>query len=69
MALNTALLGLAALLLLLPWAALCMRADKVAELRGDTVRMFYHGFSNYIQHAFPEDEVRSGARSYPPPRC
>ena len=44
--------------LLLPWSATCMRADHLARLRQDTVDMFYHGFSNYMKHAFPEDEVR-----------
>ncbi|KAK2617056.1 hypothetical protein QQS21_000150 [Conoideocrella luteorostrata] len=35
-----------------------MRADRLAQLRQDTVDMFYHGFSNYMKHAFPEDELR-----------
>lgn len=39
------------------WTAQAMRADYLAQLRHDTVDMFYHGFSNYMQHAFPEDEV------------
>ena len=26
--------------------------------RKDTEHMFYHGFDNYITHAFPEDELR-----------
>ncbi|KAG6004928.1 hypothetical protein E4U21_000597 [Claviceps maximensis] len=32
--------------------------DRLAQLRQDTVDMFYHGFSNYMKHAFPEDELR-----------
>lgn len=43
--------------LLLPWTALAMRADYLAQLRRETVDMFYHGYSNYMQLAFPEDEV------------
>ncbi|XP_044719865.1 glycosyl hydrolase family 47 protein [Hirsutella rhossiliensis] len=35
-----------------------MRADRLAQLRQETVDMFYHGYSNYMQHAFPEDELR-----------
>ena len=40
------------------WTVLAMRADYLAQLRQETVDMFYHGYSNYMQHAFPEDEVR-----------
>jgi hypothetical protein len=53
--LPTALLVLCALL---PWATPAMRADRLARLRQDTVDMFYHGWNNYMEHAFPEDEVR-----------
>lgn len=42
---------------LLPWMAPAMRADHLAKLRQETVDMFYHGYSNYMLHAFPEDEV------------
>lgn len=42
---------------LLPWLAPAMRADNLRRLRQDTVDMFYHGWNNYMQHAFPEDEV------------
>lgn len=46
------------LVLALPlWSAAAMRADRLARLRQDTVDMFYHGYSNYMQHAFPEDEA------------
>lgn len=41
----------------LPWTAPAMRSDHLATLRQETVDMFYHGFSNYMLHAFPEDEV------------
>ncbi|KAI1115741.1 glycoside hydrolase family 47 protein [Nemania sp. NC0429] len=49
-----------ALLLLLTWLApvLAMRPGRVAELRQETVGMFYHGFDNYMRIAFPEDELR-----------
>ena len=40
-----------------------MRADRMAQLRKDTVDMFYHGYGNYMQHAFPEDEVCVPKRS------
>ncbi len=43
---------------LLPRPAQAMRADRVTALRQETVKMFYHGFDNYMQIAFPEDEVR-----------
>ncbi|KHN98910.1 Glycoside hydrolase, family 47 [Metarhizium album ARSEF 1941] len=43
---------------LLPWITTSMRADYLAQLRQDTVDTFYHGFSNYMKHAFPEDELR-----------
>ncbi len=52
-----------ALALLLPsWPdlALAMPPDRVARLRRETVDMFYHGFDNYMQIAFPEDEVSPG---------
>lgn len=48
--------------LLSPWLAvpvLAMRPGRVADLRQETVDMFYHGFDNYMKIAFPEDEVRS----------
>ncbi|OAA62098.1 Glycoside hydrolase, family 47 [Cordyceps fumosorosea ARSEF 2679] len=35
-----------------------MRSDHLAKLRQETVDMFYHGYSNYMLHAFPEDELR-----------
>ncbi|RYC60290.1 hypothetical protein CHU98_g5907 [Xylaria longipes] len=35
-----------------------MRPSRVAQLRQETVDMFYHGFDNYMQIAFPEDELR-----------
>lgn len=41
----------------LPSAQAMMRPDRVAELRRATVDMFYHGFDNYMNIAFPEDEV------------
>lgn len=35
-----------------------MRDYQVKELRQETEHMFYHGFENYLDHAFPEDELR-----------
>lgn len=43
---------------LLPWIASAMRQDRLVRLRQQTVDMFYHGYNNYMEHAFPEDEVR-----------
>lgn len=39
------------------WPVGAMRSDYLAQLRQDTVDMFYHGYSSYMEHAFPEDEV------------
>ncbi len=36
-----------------------MPASRIAELRQEAVDMFYHGFDNYMDIAFPEDEVCS----------
>lgn len=50
--------ALLALLLLGCWpAAAAMSPGHVRELRQETVDMFYHGFDNYMNIAFPEDEV------------
>ncbi|RDW75994.1 glycosyl hydrolase family 47 protein [Coleophoma crateriformis] len=35
-----------------------MTPARIAELRQETVDMFYHGFDNYMNIAFPEDELR-----------
>ncbi|KAI0015876.1 glycosyl hydrolase family 47-domain-containing protein [Xylariomycetidae sp. FL0641] len=35
-----------------------MRPSRMADLRQETVDMFYHGFDNYMRIAFPEDELR-----------
>jgi len=40
-------------------SATAMRPARVAELRRETVDLFYHGFDNYMRIAFPEDEVGS----------
>ncbi|KAK7743462.1 hypothetical protein SLS53_003996 [Cytospora paraplurivora] len=47
-------------LLALTWLAPteAMRPDRVAKLRNETVEMFYHGYNNYMNLAFPEDELR-----------
>lgn len=39
-----------------------MRADHLGQLRQETVDMFYHGYDNYMKHAFPEDEVHMNPR-------
>lgn len=48
------------LLLFTIWLAQvgAMTPARIAELRKETVDMFYHGFDNYMDIAFPEDEVR-----------
>jgi len=33
-------------------------APHVAALKQETEELFYHGFENYMKHAFPEDELR-----------
>lgn len=53
---------LVALLFLATWLGCAvpvaaMRPDRIAELRHETVDMFYHGYDSYMQLAFPEDEV------------
>jgi len=45
-------------LTLLACFAQAMTPNRVAELRQETVSMFYHGFDNYMNIAFPEDELR-----------
>jgi len=42
------------------WLAVAsaMTPARIAELRQETVDMFYHGFDNYMNVAFPEDELR-----------
>ncbi|OAA32072.1 Glycoside hydrolase, family 47 [Moelleriella libera RCEF 2490] len=52
---------------LLSWPAASMRIDRLGELRQETVDMFYHGYNNYMKHAFPEDEVRASAEKKPEP--
>ncbi|QQK43817.1 ER glycosyl hydrolase (Edem), putative [Penicillium digitatum] len=46
---------------ILLWLAVVhgMRNSQVKELRQETERMFFHGFENYLQYAFPEDELRA----------
>jgi len=42
------------------WATLAhgMTDEAIAELRQETREIFYHGYDNYMKHAFPEDELR-----------
>lgn len=35
-----------------------MTDDELRSLRQETTDLFYHGFDNYMNHAFPEDELR-----------
>ncbi|KKA26248.1 hypothetical protein TD95_000043 [Thielaviopsis punctulata] len=37
---------------------LAMRKTQINELRKMSAQMFYHGYTNYMEHAFPEDELR-----------
>lgn len=46
-----------------------MRADRIADLRQQTVDMFYHGYDSYMDLAFPEDEVRWMHRCTVSSRC
>ncbi|RKF56028.1 ER degradation-enhancing alpha-mannosidase-like protein 1 [Golovinomyces cichoracearum] len=39
-------------------AASAMSTERIARLRQETIEMFYHGFDNYMNVAFPEDEIR-----------
>ncbi|TPX08425.1 uncharacterized protein E0L32_010155 [Thyridium curvatum] len=45
-------------LLLWPGVADAMPARRIEKLRAETVDMFYHGYDNYMDIAFPEDELR-----------
>lgn len=38
--------------------ALHVRDQQLIHSRLEAEHMFYHGYDNYIQHAFPEDELR-----------
>lgn len=54
--------GLLALVLVAPllsWLVpvAAMRPDRIAALRQHAVDMFYHGYDNYMDLAFPEDEA------------
>ncbi|KAK4504295.1 hypothetical protein PRZ48_005211 [Zasmidium cellare] len=35
-----------------------MTDDQITDLRRDTKDLFYHGFDNYMSHAYPEDELK-----------
>ncbi|KAF2013928.1 glycoside hydrolase family 47 protein [Aaosphaeria arxii CBS 175.79] len=45
-------------LLLLATVAHGMTDSTISHLRQETIDIFYHGFDNYMEHAFPEDELR-----------
>lgn len=36
----------------------CMTSEAIQHLRQETRDIFYHGYDNYMRHAFPEDELR-----------
>ncbi|KAK5704675.1 hypothetical protein LTR17_021677 [Elasticomyces elasticus] len=44
--------------LLLTTLTTCMIPDEISSLRASTRDLFYHGYDNYLLHAFPEDELR-----------
>ncbi|KAF2138324.1 glycoside hydrolase family 47 protein [Aplosporella prunicola CBS 121167] len=46
--------------LLLGWLTLaqCMSHAAIEDLKRETTDIFYHGYENYMRHAFPEDELR-----------
>ncbi|KAF2002059.1 glycoside hydrolase family 47 protein [Amniculicola lignicola CBS 123094] len=35
-----------------------MADEAISNLRKETIDIFYHGYDNYMKHAFPEDELR-----------
>lgn len=35
-----------------------MTNEQISALQDDTRSLFYHGYHNYLNHAFPEDELR-----------
>ncbi|KAF1936030.1 hypothetical protein EJ02DRAFT_459857 [Clathrospora elynae] len=41
-----------------PTLASGMTDEAIADLRQETRDIFYHGYDNYMKHAFPEDELR-----------
>jgi hypothetical protein len=46
-------------LLLLPWMAVtALFPDEARELREEVREMFYHTYDNYMEHAFPLDELK-----------
>src|ERR1700761_5367489 len=51
---------LLAVVLMLAWTSPSLAMDQVTResLRDQTVELFYHGYDNYMKHAFPEDELR-----------
>lgn len=38
-------------------ASQAMSAEEMSELRNEVKQMFYHGFDNYVQHAYLYDEL------------
>ena len=46
------------LLCLLGQVTVAFRPSQLASWRKETEDLFYHGYENYMKHAFPEDELR-----------
>lgn len=46
----------------------CITEEEILSVKGKIKEMFYHGFNNYMEHAFPMDELKpiscSGINSY-----
>lgn len=42
----------------LTYFAQAISTERIAQLRSDTRELFYHGYDNYMLHAFPEDELK-----------
>jgi hypothetical protein len=52
------ILCLVTALILLAYTVESMDQATIKTLRQETVELFYHGYDNYLRHAFPEDELR-----------
>ncbi len=46
------------LLCLFGQVSIAFRPSQLASWRKETEELFYHGYENYMKHAFPEDELR-----------
>src|ERR1700760_36807 len=52
------ILCLVTALIVLAYTVESMDQATIKILRQETVELFYHGYDNYLRHAFPEDELR-----------